>query len=115
MQQRKRKKKKAFFFCCKKEEEGLFLCCAAVQQIKRKKKKAMAPCFSSVAEKEEDFSSLLQTKKIKKTKIKRKHLTFSWACGSRSNSSRSSSRSIAVRGFWRSGDGVRGVGLVGGR
>jgi hypothetical protein len=44
-----------------------------VQQRKRKKKKAIAttlpsPSFSFVAKKEEDFSSLLQTKKTKKTK-----------------------------------------------
>jgi len=71
----------------------------------------VSPSFSSAAKKEEDFSSLLQTKQTKKNKKKtkkREHLTFSWARGSRSNSSRSSSRSTAARGLWSSGDGVRG-------
>jgi hypothetical protein len=44
-----------------------------VRQRKRKKKKAMtvtlpSPSFSSAAKKEEDFSSLLQTKQTKKPK-----------------------------------------------
>jgi hypothetical protein len=72
-----------------------------------------------------------QTNREKKRK--NKHLTSSWACGFRgrvgpaplqplqlllhnhSSSSTTSALTPTVRGLWSSGNGVRGVGLVGGK